>query len=316
MVHFRSYARNLSSVTKTARTLGFGRDTSRALLDAACKSVGLDSSGAELLRLGGNALYRLSSVPLTVRIGRSEVAAQKEVRVARWLAYHDFPSVRLAEDLAQPILLGDIAVTFWDFVDKSTDPVTTHELAWMLRKLHSLPDPIDFRLPDFRPSPKAEQRLDALPEGIVTPDDIKFLRERHKQLAVDFAALRFTLPSGPVHGDAYIANLIRSAGDTKVRLLDFEDFSWGPREWDVSMLAIRYQAFGGVGRDEYADYVATYGFDPIEWYGFPVIRAIREFDMTIWLMEKFAESSEVVAEIRRRVADLRDDQLPRRWRTF
>lgn len=296
--------------------LGFDRDSSRAILDIACQSAGLDSSDAELIRLSGNASYRLSSAPLMVRIGRSQVVAQKEVRVAQWLASHNFPSVRVADDLAQPMILGDIAVTFWEFVEQSPNPVTSHELAWMLRELHSLPDPVDFKLPEFHPSPKVERRLDALPDGTISPDSIKFLRERNKQLIADFEALEFALPRGPVHGDAYTANLIRSVSDTKVRLLDFEDFSWGPREWDVSIFAIRYQAFSRASHDEYADYVATYGFDPIEWTGFPVLRAIRELNMTTWLMEKAGESPEVNAEIRHRVTDLQDDKLPRYWRAF
>lgn len=311
--------RNLGCVTRAVRgtgRLGFDRRSSLNLLDSACQSVGLDSSGAELLRLGANALYRLSSAPLTVRIGRSEVAAKKEVQVARWLAFHDFPSVRLAESLAQPLLLGDIAVTFWYFVDESPDPVTAHEVAQILQELHQLPDPTNFKLPEFHPSSKVEQRLDVLPEGIVTPDDIEFLKERHKQLVDDFRAVEFALPRGPIHGDAYISNLIRSADDSEVRLLDFEDFSYGPREWDVSILAIRHQMFNETNSREYADYAKTYGFDPIEWPGFPLRRAIPELNMTTWLMEKAGESSDVNSEIRRRVADLQNDQLPRRWRSF
>ncbi|MGH3915671.1 MAG: phosphotransferase family protein [Pseudonocardiaceae bacterium] len=306
----------MASTASGAKKLGFDGDSSRALLDVACKTVGLDSGGAELLRLGANALYRLSDAPVTVRIGRSRLAARKEIRVARWLASHDFPAVRLAENLAQPISIGDVAITFWWFVEASPDPITAQELAWTLRELHRLPAPTDFQLPSFDPMSKVERRLDAVPTNIVPPADIDFLRKRRQQLVADFEALHYTLPFGPVHGDAHTDNLIRSADAADVKLLDFEDFSWGPREWDVSVLAVRYQAFGWASPIEYADYVATYGFDPLNWPGFPVFRAIRELNMTAWLMEKLGESPEVTAEVRRRVADLRDDQSPRRWRIF
>lgn len=298
------------------KTLGFDGDSSRALLDAACKDAGFDSCGAELLRLGSNALYRLSSAPVTVRIGRSHPAARKEVRVAQWLASHDFPAVRLVDDLIQPFSLGDIAVTFWEFVEASPDPVTTHELAWTLRELHHLPTPTDFHLPIFEPMSKIKRRLDALPVNIVSSGDIEYLNKRRQQLAAEFETLEFVLPFGPVHGDAHTGNLIRSIDDAEVKLLDFEDFSWGPREWDVSVLAIRHKAFGWASTDEYADYVTTYGFDPIAWPGFSVLRAIRELNMTVWLMEKVGNSPEAVSEVRRRVADLRDDQSPRNWRVF
>ncbi len=111
-------------------------------------------------------------------------------------------------DIAQPLLLDDVAVTFWDFVDESPDPVTARDMARMLRELHVLPDPTDFKLPGFHPAPKAERRLDALPEGILTPGDIEFLRGRYKRLTADFEDVNFALPRGPIHGDAYISNLI------------------------------------------------------------------------------------------------------------
>lgn len=40
-------------------------------MTAACRAAGLDDRGAELIRLGENALFRLASVPVIVRIGRS-----------------------------------------------------------------------------------------------------------------------------------------------------------------------------------------------------------------------------------------------------
>lgn len=40
------------------------------VLREACARAGLDSSGVELLRLGSNAVYRLTSLPIIVRIAR------------------------------------------------------------------------------------------------------------------------------------------------------------------------------------------------------------------------------------------------------
>ncbi|MFD5265709.1 hypothetical protein [Streptomyces sp. NPDC058335] len=39
-----------------------------AVMREACEAAGLDSTGAELLRLGSNAVYRLASLPIIVRI--------------------------------------------------------------------------------------------------------------------------------------------------------------------------------------------------------------------------------------------------------
>ncbi|WP_399552424.1 hypothetical protein [Streptomyces sp. YIM 98790] len=40
------------------------------VLAQTCRAAGLDPSGAELLRLGSNAVYRLASAPVIVRIAR------------------------------------------------------------------------------------------------------------------------------------------------------------------------------------------------------------------------------------------------------
>jgi hypothetical protein len=45
-------------------------------MSAACRAAGLDDRGAKLIRLGENALFRLASAPVIVRVARGEVASQ------------------------------------------------------------------------------------------------------------------------------------------------------------------------------------------------------------------------------------------------
>ena len=78
-------------------------------LRAACERAGLDSNGAELLRLGENAIFQLASAPIVVRIARSAdrlPRVQKELCVARWLAAADVPAVRVYEQIDQPLLVA------------------------------------------------------------------------------------------------------------------------------------------------------------------------------------------------------------------
>ncbi|GAB3914663.1 hypothetical protein GCM10029964_126530 [Kibdelosporangium lantanae] len=154
-----------------------------------------------------------------------------------------------------------------------------------------------------------------MPEGQLDPDDIEFLRDKFKDLSTEYEQLRFVLPPGPIHGDAHVGNLMR-ARDGQIKLIDLEDFAFGPREWDAAVLSVRHQAFGWVTEEDYQRYVAAYGFDPIKWDGFPVIRAIRELNMTTWLAQTMGESADVADEVRKRISDLRDDQTPRDWRAF
>jgi hypothetical protein len=77
--------------------VGFSAASTRRTLEVVCKAAGLDAGGAELLRLGENAIYRLRSVPLVARIARTVdylPAIETEVAVARWLESAAFPAVR------------------------------------------------------------------------------------------------------------------------------------------------------------------------------------------------------------------------------
>lgn len=99
-------------------------------------------------------------------------------------------------------------------------------------------------------------------------------------------------------------------------MIDLEDFAVGPREWDLCVEAIGYSQFGWITQEDYCAYVQAARFDPLEWSGFEVIRAIRELNMTSWLAQRLGESPEVDAEVKQRIRDLRDDEAPRHWAAF
>ncbi|WP_165436444.1 phosphotransferase family protein [Amycolatopsis suaedae] len=287
-------------------------ESAHAAMKDACRQAGIDSSDARLVRTGENVMFQLGDV--MVRVGRSRAASGKEVAVARWLSDNDFPAVRIVDSLPQPVVADNFAVTFWEYISEVAPRPTSRELAAMLRSLHDLPSP-PFRLPLFEPLAKIENRLSCLPADYLNSDDLQFVMGRKHELAIKYNELKFSLSPGVIHGDAHTGNLMRDRA-LGIRLIDFEDFAVGPREWDVSILAVRYQAFGWVGDVEYAEFTNTYGFDPTDWSGFPIVRSIRELNMTTWLMQQAGQSREIDEEISVRLRDLRDDQRPRRWRVF
>jgi hypothetical protein len=94
----------------------FSAGSARRTLEVACAAVGLDAGGAELLRLGENAIFRLRPLPLVARIVRTvdylpDVVT--EVAAARWLESAGFPAVRLSGPADQPLLADGRVVTFW-----------------------------------------------------------------------------------------------------------------------------------------------------------------------------------------------------------
>jgi len=291
----------------------FTSETAVRTLQAACAIAGLDSRGARLLRLGTNANYKLAAHPIMVRIAPGHLEdVRKELDIARWLASSGFPAARVVKDIDQPLILGERLVTFWELIEESPEPAHVVDVARLLRDLHRLPEPRDFALPRFEPLAHTMRRLSSAVDG----EDVQFLSSRCELLQQQFADLEFVLPPGVIHGDAHEGNALRDRSGM-VRLLDFESFAIGPREWDLGVLALRYRPFGWISKDDYKACVVAYGgFDVTEWSGFRVLQAIRELNMTTWLRQKAGESPEHHAEFRKRMADLRDDSAPRHWRAL
>ena len=170
---------------------GFSSSAALPLLHAACQRAGLSSDGAELLRLGENAIYRLADTPVVVRIARSAdrlPRVEKELCVARWLARAKVPAVRAVEEIDQPLMVNGYPVSFWHSVSGG-HPVPTHlDLARLLAAFHSLSDcPCD--LVGFEPLKTSESRLAAAAD--IDQEEHDFLRNRCVELNEEFQHLAF-----------------------------------------------------------------------------------------------------------------------------
>jgi Ser/Thr protein kinase RdoA (MazF antagonist) len=316
MMNFMADDLRAANSTASAAIHEFTSESAWRTLRLACESVGLDCVGATLLRLGSNANFQLESAPFLVRIARDHIdTVRKEVQVARWLANQAFPAARLAGEVEPLLELDGMAVTFWELIDQSSEPARAVDAARILRDLHRLPAPESFTLPQFDPLPRIAQRLSGASEG-ASAEDVQFLSNRCDELRERFAGLTFVLPQGVIHADAHVGNLLRDRSGA-IRLIDFEEFAWGPREWDLAVLAAQYKPFNWMSETEYRACVAAYGgFDVISWDGYDVLVAIRELNMTTWLLQNVGESPDHADEVRKRIADLHDDDVPRRWRPF
>ncbi|MGW2898048.1 aminoglycoside phosphotransferase family protein [Streptomyces sp. NPDC001212] len=294
---------------------GFTSAGATRVMSAACRAAGLDDRGAELIRLGENALFRLASMPLIVRVPRGRewlTTARKEVAVSRWLADEGFPAARIVEDLEQPFVVDGHPVTFWHLIVEGDRKATYGELGATLRDLHALKAPDELELPSFDPFDKQQRRLD---RAVIPEDDKVFLRKRWRGLRDRYAELRFETPKGPVHGDAHVQNLMVD-DQGQVILIDFEAFCFDHPEWDLMVTAVEHHSLGWQTDEQYADFVAAYGRDLYDWPGYETLRGLQEFGMTTWLMQNVQEDERTAAEYRRRIAGLRNDDAPRDWRPW
>ena len=293
----------------------FGRESSFAVLQAACERTGLDPEGAELLRLGENAIYRLHSTPIVVRIARNMdqwADATKEVAVSQWLAEMDVQVVR-ACDREQPIDVQAHPVTFWGFIEgRRGRPGDVRQLGALLRRIHELPVPTALSLPGMDPLRRVAPRIERAP---ISDSDRAFLVGLLDELSAELPRLRFPLGQSVVHGDAHVQNLMVSERDGTT-LIDLENVAVGQPEWDLTVTATEFVTAGFWTDEQYKEFVDSYGFDVTEWSGFEVLRRTQEIKMTTWLMQNVNESGSIRDEYELRMRAIRSNADGQAWQPF
>ncbi|WP_436773628.1 phosphotransferase enzyme family protein [Yinghuangia sp. YIM S09857] len=286
-----------------------------ALLAEACATAGLDADDATLIRLGENAVFRLTG-PVVVRVARSATSkdsVERSVQVAKWLAEVAYPAARLLPGLPQPVSAAGQSVTFWQAVATEERFVSTKQLGQLLARLHTLNVPQAPRLPKLDPLADAFRRLRTL--SSLSRTDLTFLTTRAAELQAHYAELKFALPPAVLHGDAHVGNGLLDAHGHPV-LIDLDGFAIGPREWDLVVPALNVDRLGWHTEAEYEAFVRAYGFDVMTWYGYPVLADIRELDMVVWLAQNAGHSPDIASEVAQRIGDLRTGSDRRHWHAF
>ncbi|GAA3250862.1 aminoglycoside phosphotransferase family protein [Pseudonocardia petroleophila] len=288
--------------------------TARRALTRACQQVGLPYSDAELIRIGSNAVFRVNAATIA-RVAPSVAHrenAQKQIDVARWLRDIDYPATR-ALDIEQPVDAEGRVVTFWESIAPETRYAPIHEVARLTRWLHDLEVPPTLALPALQPLGAPG---DPFPDLAAIPKhDAQFLLERLEWARLRFPCLPFVLPSGVVHGDANVGNVLLDDKGRAV-LIDLDGFSTGPREWDLIQTALFYDRLGWHTRDEYMEFVNVYGYDLMRWSYYGELADMREIAMTTWLCRKAGDSTSTAAEALKRVSAIRTGSSRHDWSAY
>jgi aminoglycoside phosphotransferase len=290
--------------------MNIGVDQQHRVLVDACAVAGLDPSGAEPIRLGENAIFRLPG-GVVARVARPGqlAAARKEVHIARWLAEQHVPAVRAIDIPDQPVLIGERAVTFWEELPAHRHG-TPVEVAEAIRRLHDLQVPKDVPLGELDPFVRLAERIDTA--TTLPANDRTWLRGHLDDLRTRYAELPHGLPWCVVHGDAWIGNVVATERG-EIVLLDLERCAVGPPEWDLISTAIKHTSFGWLTTTDYQDFCRRYGHDVTGWPGFALLRDIRELRMTCYVAQRAAEHSEAQTEAQVRVDCLRGRSGSRPW---
>lgn len=289
-------------------------ESAHRALRAAAAQVGLATDGAQLIRMGSNAVFRVPG-NVVARVARSADMfdnAKKQVGVAGWLQAKRIPAVR-ALDLRQPVIADHRVVTFWRSESDQEVYAEIGDVADLIRRLHELNEPTDIHLPPLQPFGRQGETLPDFPG--LSGEDADYLRGRFADARGSFDSLDYVLPRGVVHGDANVGNVI-VADDGRSVLIDLDSFSIGPREWDLIQTAIFYDRFGWHSGEEYETFVRVYGYDIMDWRGYSDLADMREVAMTAWLSRKAVNSDKSAAEAAKRIHTMRTGASRRDWSAY
>ncbi|GIG85138.1 phosphotransferase enzyme family protein [Plantactinospora endophytica] len=286
----------------------------RSALAEACLAVGLDPAGAELVRLGENAVFRLRREPVIARVARSPARrrAEREIAISRWLDAEGIPVIRTLE-LPQPILAQGRVVVFWKSAADTTAYGNTAELGEILHRLHSLSLPAELSMPPLDPVAGVRQRITTLTS--LSENQQSFLDARCAELLSNYGALATELPTGVIHGDANVGNLVRGRDGHPV-LADLDGFAYGPREWDLVLTALYHERYGWHTRKEYQQFADAYGYDVLQADCYRTLADLRELLMVAWLAQNASHDPKAMQELNKRLTTLRTGIGHRDWQPF
>lgn len=276
-------------------------------------ALDVSPEGAQLLQLTNNAVFALPRPGIVVRIARTHQLLDrvtKVVRLGRWFAEIDAPTIRLAPDVEQPIEFGGLVASVWEYIPPQPPALTAENLGTVLRELHALGVP-PFPLPVWDPIEDARRRL-ADADGLSKPAR-EFLVDWCDRLEPEVTALNERGPQTLIHGDAHVGNLLRESSGRTV-MCDFDATCVGPWQVDLAAVAVGGTRFGGARR--HRSLTIAYGFDVTSDPSWTVLREARELKMIVAAVPLLATSPNVAAEFANRLHSVQRNDPTARWMPF
>jgi Ser/Thr protein kinase RdoA (MazF antagonist) len=292
--------------------MGWTRADAERAAAAMCEQAGLPGSNLELLRFGSNAVFGVDEAHVlrVMRPTASDADVRREMQLVRQFVQLDVPAVRLAEDVAaQPLRAGNCLGTVWERLAEPGRDNVHGALGQLVRIFHQRTADLRVPLPPWHQLAASDRRL-ARQREHYGAEDVRMLTQWSRRIARELDQVQPALPAGVIHGQAEIGNVLFRAGQPV--LIDFEQVSLGPREWDLVHTAVVVTRFGRPERC-YRDFADAYGFDVRTWDGYQTHRRLWELCATTWLMQHDHRDRRVAQEIEVRLQTWRDDDPDARW---
>lgn len=284
--------------------------TADEVLTRAAKLSGIEVHGAVTIRDGSHAIFELPN-GIVARIGKphSYETAQRELRISQWLNRSGITTVQAVRGVPQPTVVNERPVTWWDLIPDHR-PSTPEELGGMLRRLHALTPPTEFRLPSYSPFAGLRERIESA--ATIDESDRLWLLDRHTRLRRQYNELDDPTAPCVIHGDAWQGNLaVPPSGEPIV--LDLDKVSVGRREWDLVQLAVDHTDFRRITDSQYQSFVDAYGgYDVTQWPTYRVLADIQELRWVGFAISRSDIGQAIAAEAKHRIACLRG-LVPKPW---
>jgi hypothetical protein len=216
---------------------------------AVAEAQGLRFSTPVVLADHSNLLVHLRPAPVVARVPTTTRAFRpgtahfgREVAVGGHLARRGLPVVAPSAEVDPgPHEHDGLPVTFWELAERADAPLDAAAAGRALRACHEALEDYAGGLPEHAIFREAHAILDRLvAEGSLAPADAALADRTGGELAAAIDAL--DVPMQPLHGDAYLGNVIQTARGPLWN--DWEDTFRGPRAWDLACLEAAARVFG------------------------------------------------------------------------
>jgi hypothetical protein len=231
-----------------------------------------------------NLLVHLSPAPVVARIAtntgtmrRGDAWLAREIAVAGYLAEAGAPVVAPASEVpAGPHHRDGFVLTFWEYVEETSEPLDAAEAGRRLRLCHEALANFEGDLSSMAPLVEAESIAERLATEL-DGEDSEVVRRAVVEARRDIE--RFELPTQALHGDAGLSNVLQSARGPLWN--DREDTFHGPLAWDLACLEAAAPPFGSRDPALIAAALAGYG-STLTRETLDVFVAARRIQASLW----------------------------------
>jgi aminoglycoside phosphotransferase (APT) family kinase protein len=311
----------------------------RRRLEEVCRQLGLEARDAVLIKYTMNAVFLVP--PYIVRLAQGQAArelAQRTAAVAVSLENVGAPVISLATETAPaPLYAGDWVATVWKYtpsVDVVPAPI---DLAAPLHAIHAIEE-IPVELPHWDPHAKFRRRIAAAAQlrhgqfdeldqwanvelSMTATSALAMLSELCDESEAEVAEIAWHFPRGVIHADAHTGNLIlrsipeRPGPDPTAIMCDLDGVCEGWREWDLVPQAHGVTRFGRPFED-YRAFAARYGFDVLQWSGWPALQGVREIQLVTSTINTLSGRPAVARQLGHRIRSLKVRDTSAVWARY